>query len=312
MAIWKLILVLSTTVLIGCAHSVAPSGQASRRCLPPPPDRQEATGDEQTHNVGPHGQTPFSARTMAFAEVLGLEQVLRQLATSRSGAGKTSVEFLLLRQQIDERLFLTTLQVSGSVAEIVCERDRADQAADRMDEVDASRVKGLTLASILIGGVASIVSGGLGLAGATSASADAASVSGGFLESIFGGTALFTKSSQEFLHERNVLREVWEDTGKRGLLPVVVWRFLHRQHPQMGATFREQLIGTWRQEGRLGPPGSKDEQRRLSLILGTGGRYTSPDLRIRAAMLEELQATINLINEELERFAHDVLGEMAG
>jgi hypothetical protein len=124
--------------------------------------------------------------------------------------------------------------------------------------------------------------------------------------------ALFTKSSQEFLHERNVLREVWEDTGKRDLLPDVVWRFLHRQHPQMGATFREELIATWRQEGRLGPPGSKEEQRRLSLILGTGGRYTAPDLRIRAAMLEELQATINLINEELERFAHDVLGEMAG
>ena len=46
-------------------------------------------------------------------------------------------------------------------AELVCERDRADQVADRMDEIDVSLVKRLTLASIVIGGVAAVISGGI-------------------------------------------------------------------------------------------------------------------------------------------------------
>ena len=78
--------------------------------------------------------------------------------TALERAGEThSMAFLELQQSLTDRLLLTLFEVSSVTAELVCERDRADQVADRMDEIDASLVKRLTLASIVIGGVAAVV-----------------------------------------------------------------------------------------------------------------------------------------------------------
>jgi len=93
---------------------------------------------------------------------------------------------------------------------LVCERDQADQVADRIDEVDASLVKRLTLASIVIGGVAAAVRPGAGWC--ASDASDAAALAGGVVSALFGGTALFAGSKQLFSHERNLLGELWENS----------------------------------------------------------------------------------------------------
>ena len=98
-----------------------------------------------------------------------------------------SIQFLELRLLLTDRLLLTLFEVSSSIAEIVCERDRADQSADQMEAVDAARVKRLTLLSIVIGGVATIVSGGIGLAGGATTAGDATEIAGGVVASVLGG-----------------------------------------------------------------------------------------------------------------------------
>jgi hypothetical protein len=70
---------------------------------------------------------------------------------------------------------------------------------------------------------------------------------------------------------------------------------------------RDEVIQAWRQQGRLGEAGSAGEQDRAALMFGTGGTYTSTDLRARASMLETLEAHIQLLSEELEGFLREIV-----
>jgi len=82
--------------------------------------------------------------------------LLTRLSALQQASDTHSSAFLELQQSLPTA-YCTLFEVSSVTAELVCERDRAHQVADRMDEVDASLVKRLTLASIVIGGVAAAV-----------------------------------------------------------------------------------------------------------------------------------------------------------
>jgi hypothetical protein len=128
-----------------------------------------------------------------------------------------------------------------------------------------------------------------------------------YFSSVFGGTALFTHSEHNFSHQRNLLKEIWDDPNDSALFSPAIWRFLHSQPKDGGATFRAEVIKAWRQEGRLGQPGSSDESKRVTLLFGPGGTYASTNLRARASMLESLEATIQLMNEDLELFLREII-----
>ena len=145
-------------------------------------------------------------------------------------APRSPLEVVIRRQQLTERIQLAILEVNSTAAEIICERDRADQLADRIDEVDGGRVKQLTIASIVLGGFAAIVTGGIGLAAGASVGADAATLGGGVLASWLGVSALFIQSEVELRHERNILRELWEDPDEPHIFSPILWRYLDRSH----------------------------------------------------------------------------------
>jgi hypothetical protein len=281
------------------------------RCAPPPPTN--SVSGHLAFATRPDSSTdtklPFPRHIVELAKVMDALPLLQKMAILQKDSHSSILDVLQLRQEFTDRLLLTLFEVSSTVAEITCERDRADQIADRMDEVDAARVKRLTLISIVVGGVASIVSGGLGLAGAATTASNATDVAGGVFSSVFGWTALFTHSEHDLRHRRNLLKEVWENPSESALFSPAIWRFLHSQHTDGVDTLRTELIDAWRQEGRLGEPGSGDEQKRVTLFFGAGGVYGSTELRARASMLETLEATIQLMNQELELFLREITSE---
>lgn len=66
------------------------------------------------------------------------------------------------------------------------------------------------------------------------------------------------------------------------------------------------MLNAWRQKGRLGEHGSEVEQERGALFFGNGGRYSAPELRAHASMLETLEASLRLLHEELEVLIREV------
>lgn len=298
-------------LVIGCASRVTPKPDAvafkhectlpSRLLNPPPPKDAGRAAPER-----PPAGSGYSEPAWRAARLLGVTGLLEHMARLRAAGRTATFDYLLLRQRLSDRIMLGLLETSGTVAEITCERDRADQVADRMDEIDTTRVKGLTLASILFGGIGSIVSGGIALAGGASVASNIAEVTSGTLTSSFGAQGLFVRSEHEFQHPRNLLAEVWADPPATQMYPPVIWHFLHQNTEDSAQTVREDLIKAWQQEGRLGDAGSAEAERRSGLMFGPGGIYTASDLRARASMLETLEAKVRLIDEYVEALVREM------
>lgn len=157
----------------------------------------------------------------------------------------------------------------------------------------------------MVGGVGSIVSGGLAL-GAEATAVSVVGITAGAGEAAVGSLALFADTEHEFRHRRNLLQEVWAGPKPPRLLPDSVWRFINRPSPdgRGGRTLRETLLDRWRREGRLGETGSEDERHGIGLFFGSGGTYTIDELRDRANMLE---ADINLMSHDLDDLLLEIL-----
>lgn len=135
------------------------------------------------------------------------------------------------------------------------------------------------------------------------------SIAGGTLEVLFGTSANFTKVRQEFRHPHNHLEQIWEGEGKREYFPPRIWRFLTMPNSRdlERRSLRDVMVATWKDEGRLGKPGSRRETERRSLLFGSGGIYDADDLHIREAMLQQLESNIQLMHQDLETLLRELL-----
>jgi hypothetical protein len=281
-----------------CGPPIAKVRQAGTSVhLPPRPPIEPSVRVEQQFS-------PLARR------IAGTINVLALLNTLMDSPHPSALEVVIRRLQLMERTQLAILEVDSATAEIVCERDRADQLTDRIDEVDGARVKRLTVASIVLGGIAGIVTGGIGLAASGMVGADATTLGGGVLASWVGLSALFIQSQVDFRHERNILRELWEDPDEPQIFSPILWRYLHQSPNANDESPRAEVLNEWRQKGRLGERDSKEEARRRLLFFSTGGRYSAPDLRARASMLETLEASLRLIHEDLEVLVREMITEL--
>jgi hypothetical protein len=254
----------------------------------------------------------FSRQAQETAELIGAHDFLVRMAELEAEPSTqnqlTMLNLLEIRRQLSDRILLGFLDVARTASEADCEEERADQLADRLQAIREKRVRYLTLTAIVGDALVGILSGALSLAAQQTAAA-AGAIGGGALATGFGTAALLTDTEQEFGHARNILREVWEAPAEPSLIPTSVWRHLNRPLPDdpQSRSLRETLITRWRRDGRLAEAGSPAEGRRIELFFGEGGSYTIEDLRARAAMLDLLEADINLMSQDLEGLLQEVL-----
>lgn len=310
-----LTLMLACALPFGCSPLIR-SGQHgtateySQHCIPAAAKKPHRFAGSLKSRVPviptPRVAEQFSPESLRVAETLGVLPLLNDLADLSASRPHNITAILVRRQLLTEQTQLALLEIASTTAEIICERDRADQLADRIDEVDGARIKRLTIASIVFGGIAAIVTGGIGLAGGVSTAADASTVAGGVLSSWLGVSALFVQSEVELHHDRNILSELWDNPDEPEIFSPIVWRYLHRPSDATRNSPRIEVLNAWRQKGRLGQEGTDDEQQRRELFFSSGGRYASPELRARASMLETLEASLRLMHEELEVLVREV------
>lgn len=309
----------------GCAGGPQPpldvtsSDRVQRHCGPSPDIRYTTALSNSLHakddRFRDHDNTSLSSALSppalkiadaidVFPLVIQIPILEAEVAGQVEGARTRLIE---VRHEILEEIVLASLAVARTAAEADCEEERADQLADRLQEIREKRTRGFTVVALLGSGVASIFSGGLGLATASVAAAAATLTSGAF-KSIFGSAAYLGGETLEFPHERNLLKEVWDGPQHPTLIPHSVWRHLNQplNDDPSGRSLRETLIARWHQHGRFGNPGSDTEQRRITLFFGDGGTYGIDDLRARAAMLDLLEADISLMSQDLELLLQEV------
>jgi len=257
----------------------------------------------------------FSLTAFETAAALGVVPFLDHLLTLETQVGPRgegpALEYVRERRHITDRITLGILDVSSVAVEAGCEQGRATLLAEHLQKSLDKRQNVYTILGLVGSGVLTVISGAIGV-GASSIgvlnTANVATVIGGASELIFGSAALIdTTGTEELHHERNLLKDIW--TGENSAFVPAVWSFLNTRLTDEPAqpTLRETLIMRWREEGRLGPPGSEDERHRIDLFFGKGGRYTIDELRARAAMLDLLEIDISLMHQGMNRLIRELL-----
>jgi hypothetical protein len=258
----------------------------------------------------------FSWRAIQAAQAIEILPLLSQIEIleERRGTPQANPTKLnAVRNEVLGRIMLAMSEVSSTAAKAACEIERTYQAADRLRVGEHARVKQQTLWALIIGAAAAMAAGGATLSDAGSQTEGVASLVGGLVAGTLGVTALYQEGEETFTHSNNILSEVWLHPDQPRYIPPSIWLLL-KQPVTEGSeskSYLEELLASWRQEGRLGTPGSKTEQKRSELFFGTGGSYTTSDLVARAQMLDMLRATILVMNLHMERLIREVMIQTA-
>jgi len=316
---------LGAALLGGCAvnRPVETDGthaRIERRCAPATPGagiRMNRPRSRTGSTVSDRRPSALSPRALEIAEFIGVRDLVRRIERLREqqDPGSSGTELLGLRQQLSDRILLALLEIQSAAAEADCEQERADVLADRLQEARDERVRNLTILSLLAAGVGGIVTSGLALGAEAAASGAAVLASGATgvaaaaAETGFVAAALLADSAQKFPHPRNPLADIWWHPRRSEIFPDSVWQFLNRplREDARRRSLRQYLIDQWYRDGRLGKPGSDEERHGIALFFGPGGDYTIDELRDRAAMLDMLEADINLMAHDLEGLLEEVV-----
>ena len=133
---------------------------------------------------------------------------------------------VLLKQRITGKLFVAQSQLQAVAAELDCEGERSNQAANYLDAFNNKRKTNLT--------VASVVTGALTTVGTVTVSKKPLqtiiAVGGGLLSAGLGSLTINPKGKRiKFYDKRNLLGAVFIDSMANKEYPYFVWLALHQK-----------------------------------------------------------------------------------
>jgi hypothetical protein len=267
--------------LPGCAESTvgggycSPPAVASFSFVPDPPPAEDA---------------PHEAHVAAL---VGLRS-----ATADEVSRSTDA-----RSRVVERVELASLAIGATSAELDCESERAEQAADYLSRRQSSRVQGLTIGSVVAAALTGIGGVFLSTKGAPALAQDTTAISGGVVTAGLGLTSLYVHPRARFEHERNLLADVWFGPTVSTTFVPLVWTYLTRPAFSNGRreAIRSRIVARWKQFHQV------DELAAAATLFGNGGSYDVDSLRARAAMLDEVKAEVELEKQDLAEFAATLL-----
>lgn len=298
---------LLTGLLASCAGS-RPAGRSVRveagYCDPPALIADDPTFLPLT-DVQPYLRDSlltrrFSARSLLLANAAGVLPQLRELVRlerATPAGNARSERYQAQQQRILTRLLLLSTTIASVAAELDCEGERADQVASYLTEQSNRREQRLTVLSIGVGAASGVATTLL----ENRAAQYAFGVGGGLLTAALGVLTLTSNPTATFTHPRNLLTDIWQEAPRSSAYPPGVWyvltepAFSNRGQASLAHNARRR----WEHYGQLERPDSRRGRAQQQLLFGGGGPYDAAALHLRADMLNELQASVRLINQDL-------------
>ncbi len=193
------------------------------------------------------------------------------------------------------------LTIAGTRAELDCAGERAKQAADYLARAQERAVHSLTVASIAAAAATSIVSVFLSTGRTSTWTQNGFAIGGGAVTAGLGVASLDVHVHIRMDHPRNPLADVWFGPKESTLYPPVVWGYL--TDPEFSNDQREsirtRIVERWVQfQGAR-----RDDPELVALLFGAGGTYDEETLRIRASMIDQVKAEVDLMNQDVAALA---------
>jgi hypothetical protein len=203
------------------------------------------------------------------------------------------LELLWLKQKITDRLLLASIEIQAVLAELDCEAERVAQVASFVDKKNSKRNTRLIVSSVIVGAIATI-----GSASSNNNLSKWVGITGGLISASLGALTINPGGKKiEFKHERNLLEGIWFDSSAVNYYPPCAWYVLNEKgfSNSRNVTLVQSIRKRWLHFEFNGKIGTRTE----NLLFKKGGFYTSENLHIRAALINQLQSTIRSINQDL-------------
>jgi hypothetical protein len=206
-----------------------------------------------------------------------------------------------LKTKINSKITIALTELDAVAAEFDCEGERVAQIGNYVDNLNSSRNNKLILYSIVAGAAASIAGGIVHDQGWS----NAIDIGGGVLGAGFGLATLNPKGKKvEFIHQRNLLRDIWKEKLESPNFPPFIWYM----YTEKKFSNREEhsIIGNMKLRWLHYQFDDNKETADKSVIFSDGGFYRADDLHNRAAMLNQMQSATRTINQNINYLLLDL------
>ncbi|MEY8761460.1 hypothetical protein [Chryseobacterium tongliaoense] len=244
----------------------------------------------------------FSDQSILILNALdNLDEVHDIIELKKDTSLSSQVKVLQLKTKINSKITIALTELDAVAAEFDCEGERVAQIGNYVDNLNDSRNNKLILYSIAAGAAASIAGGIVKDNGWS----NAIDISGGVLGAGFGLATLNPKGKKvEFIHQRNLLRDIWREKLESPNFPPFIWymytekKFSNKEEHSIIQSMKERWLHYQFDDNR--------QEADASVIFSDGGFYRSDDLHNRAAMLNQMQSATRTINQNINYLLLDL------
>lgn len=244
----------------------------------------------------------FSDQSILILNALNnLDEVHKIIDLKKDSSLNAQVKVLQLKSVINSKITIALTELDAVAAEFDCEGERVAQIGNYVDNLNDSRNNKMILYSIIAGATASIA-GGIVKNDAWSSAID---ISGGAVGAGLGLATLNPKGRKvEFIHQRNLLRDIWNEKLQSPNFPPFIWymytekKFSNKEQHSIISSMKERWLHYQFDDDK----NAADH----SVIFSDGGYYRANDLHNRAAMLNQMQSATRTINQNINYLLLDL------
>ena len=168
-----------------------------------------------------HLKTYFSDQSILILNALqSVDEVEEILKHKKNGSLEAQVKVLQLKTKINSKISISLTELDAVAAEFDCEGERVAQMANYVDNINNNNNNKLILSSIITGAVTSVAGGLIKNDNAE----NIVNIGGGLLGAALGFATFNPKGKKvEFIHDRNLLKDIWEQKLQSANFPPFIW-----------------------------------------------------------------------------------------
>lgn len=250
-----------------------------------------------------HLKNNFSDQSILILNALGnIDEVDEIIKLKKDSTINSRLKVLELKNSINSKITIALTELDAVAAEFDCEGERVAQMANFVDNINDNRTNKLVIYSIVAGAAASIASGII----KSDSWGSAIDISGGVLGAGLGFATLNPKGKKvEFIHSRNLLRDVWNQKLESENFPPFVW-YMYTEKKFSNYKGGLSVIANIKQRWLNLNFDNNIEEANKSVNFSSGGEYIAEDLHNRTLMLNQMQSATRIINQNINYLLLDL------
>lgn len=254
----------------------------------------------------------FSFHSLNAANAIGVLNILTEyIKADKDYRTKPTlekrVERLELLQEINQKINVASLEISAVAGELDYEEERINQVAQYLKGKEETSERALIISSIIVGATSAIAAETISLTQSESTAPAYIGIGSSIVEATLGVLMLVNKRKITFYHKNNPLKDIWDAPETSKFYPPSIWYYLNYQNPKDTVkSLRLQLADKWISFGQIASTKEKNRHKMYELFFGEGGNYSSGQLSNRAVMLDQVEANIKLMKQELNLLLIDI------